>query len=228
MNITSYTDARPVNMNKNERIISVIAGSFLLYKALSGKKSKIKKTLTAATLLYRGYTGACPFYYSMNIDTNRPVSRISVSTSLIVNKSRREVYNFWRNLDNLPYFMEHLESVTVLDEKRSAWQARVPGGIGTIDWESEIISDEREEYIAWKSLPNSQIENSGMVWFMDSGDHATELKVEISYQAPLGNVGALVGKLMNPLLERMIKNDIKNFKQYMETGELVNTVGEKF
>src|SRR5690606_34839167 len=107
-------------------------------------------------------------------------------------KSRREGYNFWRNLDNLPYFMEHLESVTVLDEKRSAWKARVPGGIGTIDWESEIISDEREEYIAWKSLPNSQIENSGMVWFMDSGDHATELKVEISYQAPLGNVGALV------------------------------------
>lgn len=225
---TCNDTSRQINVNKRERIISVIAGSFLLYKALTGKKRKLKKAMTAALLLFRGYTGSCPLYYTFNIDTTQPVSRVSASTSLIVDKPRDEVYRFWRNLDNLPYFMSHLESVKVFNAKLSEWKIRIPGGLFTIDWKSEIIADEENEYIAWKSLPGSQIENSGMVWFMDSAENSTELKIELSYQAPGGNAGAFAGKLFNPVLERMIREDIKNFKTYMETGEIVNTLGETF
>lgn len=220
--------SRQVNINRNERIVSLLVGSFLLYRAVSGKKQRLKKAMTGAFLLFRGYTGSCPFYYTLNIDSTKSVSAISVNTSLIVNKPINEVYRFWRNLDNLPYFMNHLESVEIIDAEYSEWKIRVPGGLTTVDWRSEIISDAENEHIAWKSLPGSQIENSGMVWFTKSGEHNTELKVEISYRAPGGGVGAFFGKLFNPFLERVIKEDIKKFKNYMETGEITNISGETF
>lgn len=213
------------NINKNERIISLILGSYLLCKAFSGKRRKTK-ALAGAFLIYRGSTGNCPVSRALNIDSSKPINQVSVKSYITVNKPRHEVYKYWRKFDNLPFFMKHLENVTLLDEQHSIWKARIPGGFGTIDWHSEIISDIENEYIAWRSLPDSQIENTGVVRFSDAGKFGTEVHIDLSYRAPAGVIGANVAKLLNPLLEEMIKEDIKNFRRYIDTGELPTIEGQ--
>lgn len=213
------------NVGTIERMLSIALGSYLLYSATKGKYKAIK-TISGTALLFRGATANCPMYDVLNITTASSPSPIDITAVLTVNKPKDEVYEYWRKLDNLPSFMKHLESVTVIDEKRSEWKVRIPGGLGTIDWESEITKDVRGETIEWKSIEHSMIENSGSVTFKDAGKYGTEVRVEILYRAPAGYIGKGIGELLSPLTESMIKEDIRNFRRIIETGELATIEGQ--
>ena len=153
----------------------------------------------------------------------RTDSGINVTHSITVRRPRTEVYGFWHNFENLPRFMAHLESVEVLDEKRSHWQAKAPAGT-TVEWDAETIEDRPNELIAWRSLPEASIPNSGSVRFKDApGDRGTEIHVELHYQPPGGKVGALIAKLFGEEPEQQVKGDLRRFKQVMETGEIVHS-----
>ncbi len=207
------------NVASIERVISAAAGSYLLYSALTGKKSAVK-ALAGGFLLFRGATGYCPAYNVVQKSRTNPWGNILVQSSATVNQPKDEVYKFWRKLDNLPLFMKHLESVTVLDKKHAVWKAKIPGKLGTIEWKSEIVSDEPGRYISWKSLSGSDIHNSGIVKFKDAGNSTTEVHVELSYHAPAGVIGEGLGHLLNPVLEKIIHKDIENFREYIETGKV--------
>jgi uncharacterized membrane protein len=219
-----------LNLNKNvgrtERIISAIAGSLLMFHGLR-KGRKLSEVPLGSFLLFRGATGYCPVKEKIvgqngihTIQESKAAvlpQRIHIDTSVTINKPKSEVYAFWRKLENLPLFMKHLESVTVIDTKNSLWSAKIPGGLGTIDWESEITNDQVNENISWRSLPESEIRNSGVVHFKDAGPGKTELHATISYEAPGGIIGEKVGKLLNPVFEKLVKSDIENFKKYLES-----------
>jgi uncharacterized membrane protein len=143
---------------------------------------------------------------------------INIRTGLIVNKPKDEVYAFWRKLENLPLFMKHLASVTEIDAKHSHWEAVVPGNIGKIKWNAEIVKEEQGYLIGWQSIPNSMINNAGKVMFHDAlGGQGTELEVVISYHPPAGEIGAGLAKVLTPVFEKMIRQDVMNFKDYIET-----------
>ena len=93
----------------------------------------------------------------------------------------------------------------------------MPGSIATIKWEAEIVKEVPDEFIGWQSVPNSMIENAGKVEFNDTGDGETEVEVIISYRPPAGDLGAGIAKLMNPVVRKVITEDILRFKEYMET-----------
>ena len=116
--------------------------------------------------------------------------------------------------------MKHRESVRELNELHSVWTAKIPGGFGSLEWKCEIASDVPNESIEWKSMPDSQVVNSGLVRFIDGGDGSTMILVNISYEAPAGNLGTGIAKLFTPALERLIHDDIKNFKRVIEGAEL--------
>lgn len=211
-------DKQAVNVAPIERIFSAFAGALLFANALSGRsKFSLSKAMAGGYLLYRGTSGHCLGYDLMGKDhLPDPDKNINIRTSLNVSSSRQEVYNFWRRLENLPLFMKHLESVTTLDEKRSAWKAKIPGGIGSIDWKAEIVKDVPGEFLGWSSLPHADIENAGKVTFRDTISGGTEIDVVISYRAPLGVVGTTVARLFTPAFEKMIREDIAGFKHYIE------------
>lgn len=209
----------PANIGRNERIISLVGGGYLLYKALARDKSLLK-SLAAGYLLFRGSTGYCPLNQAMGIKEVELTNDVNVKTSVTVNKPREQVYKFWRNLENLPRFMQHIHSITSIDEKTTEWQMKMPGGLGIITWRSEISEDIPYEFISWISLPNSTIENVGSIHFEDSGRFGTEIHVDITYRAPLGTPGKRLAKMLNPLLKTMIKQDIMDFKRVIETGEV--------
>lgn len=204
------------NVGNAERALSFVAGVWLFSKAFSGR-NKLFKALLGSALVYRAGTGYCPLYKALDVDGTSKYNRVLVDTDVIVNKPREEVYAYWRNLENLPVFMKHLESVRELSDTHSIWTAKIPGGMGNVEWKSEITSDIPNESIKWKSMPGSKVVNSGMVKFVDAGELGTQIRVFISYEAPAGNLGAGIANLLTPAVERLIREDIQRFKEVMET-----------
>jgi uncharacterized membrane protein len=221
-----------VNVGQGERIASAAIGAWLLSSSMNHfikhPVGSLVKLALGGVLLYRGVSGHCPVYESMGKTkgvSNTPA--INIRTSLIVNKPKDEVYAFWRKLENLPLFMKHLASVTEIDSKHSHWEAVIPGNIGRIKWNAEIVKEEQGYLIGWQSIPNSMINNAGKVTFHDAaGGQGTELEVVISYHPPAGEIGSGLAKALNPVFEKLIRKDVMNFKEYIETkykGSTENT-----
>ncbi len=212
-----------VNVGQGERIGSAAIGAWLLSSGLNSLfKNPIKGLVNSALggyLLYRGVSGHCALYSSMGKTKGvSNTSAINIRTGLIVNKPKDEVYAFWRKLENLPLFMKHLSSVTEIDSKHSHWEATVPGNIAKVKWNAEIVKEEQGVLIGWQSIPNSMINNAGKVMFHDAmGGQGTELEVVISYHPPAGEIGAGLAKVLTPVFEKMIRQDVMNFKDYIET-----------
>jgi uncharacterized membrane protein len=146
---------------------------------------------------------------------------IKTKRSITVRKPVEEVYAFWRQLENLPQFMRHLESVSVLDERRSHWIAKAPAG-QTVEWDAEITEDTPNEAIAWRSAPGSQIYNAGRVQFEAApGNRGTEVRVAFEYDPPFGKLGSKVAMLFREEPGQQVQDDLRHFKQVMEIGEIV-------
>ena len=143
--------------------------------------------------------------------------------SVTINRSPEEVYRFWRDFQNLPRFMSHLESVQVMSEKRSHWVAKAPAGM-QVEWDAEIIEDRPNQLIAWHSLEGADVDNSGVVRFERApGGRGTEVRVQLQYDPPGGKIGAAIAKLFGEEPEQQIKGDLYRLKQVMETGEVVQS-----
>lgn len=224
MNTNSSTGGKlSVNVGKLERVASILAGSALLIKGLKNeeKKSGIAMAIAGVILFFRGATGHSTVY-SVAGKRKLPdtVKNINIMTKLTVNRPRQEVYDFWRKLSNLPLFMEHLDRVEVLDNKRSHWSAKVPGHLGTIEWDAEIVKEIDGELLGWNSLPHASVNNAGKVEFRDADENGTEITVLITYRAPFGDVGEGIASMLNPVFKKMITKDVKNFKRYIEAGDI--------
>jgi uncharacterized membrane protein len=150
----------------------------------------------------------------------RRSNSVRVERVTTINKPVHEVYEFWREFQNFPRFMRHLESVEVLDGRRSRWRAKAPAG-RTVEWEAEMLEEREDEWIAWRSLPGSQIENSGSVRFSPApGARGTEVRVQLQYSPPAGRIGRSLAWMFGEEPEQQIHDDLHRFKQLMETGEI--------
>ena len=155
----------------------------------------------------------------------RKDNTLRVSKTFTINRSREEVYGFWRQLDNLPRFMSHLESVELLGNHRSRWVARGPAGF-TVAWDAETIEDAPNRSISWRSLPGSQIDNRGTVRFDRApGNRGTELRVLLEYAPPGGRAADILVKMIGQSPEQVIQEDLRRLKQLLETGEIATSFG---
>lgn len=205
------------NVSTLERIIMVTSGAYLLYNGLAKKEKNMTKSGIGGTMLLRGISGYCPVYDAVDHLKNDKAHTINIRVNSVINKPISEVYAFWRNLENLPKFMNHLETVKTITNTISEWTAKGPAGIGKLTWKAEIIKDEKEKLLSWQSLHDASIENVGKVIFKSKGK-ATELDITISYRAPLGIAGESAAKLLNPFFEKIVKDDVQNLKSYLESG----------
>lgn len=150
---------------------------------------------------------------------------IHVSKNITIRQEPDTVYGFWRQLENLPRFMEHLEAVRMSTDGRSHWVAKGPAG-RTYEWDAEITEDIPNERLAWHSLPGSDVENRGIVRFRPAPtDRGTEVQVDVYYDAPGGRAGSIVATLFGEEPQQQIRDDLRRFKQVMETGEVVRSDG---
>lgn len=207
-----------------QRLASVTGGLLLIGSALGRNSSRpLLRTLVGGFLLYRGLAGRrsmSEVYHSWEkVTAGRS---LNIRCSMVINKPREEVFSMWRNLSNLPLFMKHLQSVTEQDETYSDWVMQMPGGVGTLQWQAEIVKERPGEMIAWQSLPGSSVKNAGKIGFRDAlGGQGTTVDVVLTYHAPLGKAGEQIAKLFTPVFKKMIEQDIKGFKDFVEANNIL-------
>jgi uncharacterized membrane protein len=220
-----------VNVGPVERGLSLASGVALLAYTLTRRpKMGLPLGLEAGYMVYRGATGHCVFYQMLGINRSQANGHegILVERAVTVNRQRAELFRMWRNFENLPRFMHDLESVRVdeADSGRSHWVAKGPLG-RQIEWDAEVIEERENELLVWKSLPGSQVESMGRVEFLDApGGRGTIVHISMQYNPPAGSLGAAFAKLLGKEPGLQIKEDLRRFKQIMETGEIPTVEGQ--
>ncbi len=228
-NLRRHRKGNP-GIGSTERLITGLVGAALL--ALILRKKRLRPVLfpVATGLIAKAFTG-----HSTKSALNRLTARkervspvasvgrgqsIKVEQSVTINRPVLEVYRFWRNFGNLPRFMDHLESVTVIDETRSHWVAKGPAGT-RVEWDAVIHNEVDDELIAWRSLPGSEVNNAGSVHFTPTANgNATEVRVVLSYEPPAGRVGAAFARFLGEEPSKQVEDDLRRFKQVMDSGDL--------
>lgn len=161
-----------------------------------------------------------------DLTATRPTGPLHLQRSLAVNRAPQDCYRFWRAFENLPRFMEHLVSVSIIAPGRSHWVAKGPAGT-TVEWDAEVTRDEPDRLIAWRSLEGADVDHSGVVRFEPApGNRGTIVRVELRYSPPAGQLGAWVARLFGEEPEHQIREDLRRFKQVLEAGEIPTTVGQ--
>jgi len=198
----------------------------LLGTAIGSEKSKVGRLLTATAAV----AGVTAFDWKAGRRfSQRPganISAVRVTRAITVDRPASELFEFWRNFENLPRFMAHLRSVTVKDDRHSHWVAKGPAGTD-VEWDAEIVNEHPNEMIAWRSLAGSDVETAGSVRFDPAtGGRGTVVKVELKYDPPAGVLGVTVAKLFGQSPDKQVAVDLMQFKQVMETGEIARTEGQ--
>ncbi len=221
------------NVGERERWASLVGGGSLVAFGLA-KRDLTGFALAAigGGLMLRGATGHCDVYEAIGVNTSgrgkapgtgRRTSvpyelGIRVDHSIVVRKPVAEVYRFWRNLENLPRFMNHLKSIEVRTDKKSHWTAMGPAGIN-VEWDAEIINEEPERLIGWRSLEGSEVDNAGSVRFEPEAG-GTKVSVSLQYNPPAGSLGAVVAKLFGEDPKKQVREDMARFRELLETGRV--------
>ena len=235
----NYQESRSdnsINIGEVERAVCAVAGGALaIYGFRNRKLSGLLLTVAGAALMHRGVTGHCNTYDLLGITTNNsndstaesaPVAKdIHVEKSITIAKSPEELYQFWRDFENLPRFMSHLESVMCVSTNRSHWIAKGPAGT-RVEWDAEVYNEKSNELIAWRSL-DGEVTNAGSVRFEPADDGGTLVKVVLNYNTPGGKLSAFVAKLLGGEPGQMIEDDLRRLKQILETGEVASAEGQE-
>ena len=225
------------NVGDIERVLSVIGGSLMALKGLSYRGAPgLIAAAAGAALVYRGVSGSCGLYQKLGINTatdDKPASPVEyyergihVERSVTINKPREELFAFWRNFEQLPKFMFYLEEVTVTGDKTSHWKAKGPAGL-SVSWDAEIINEIPNELIAWRSLAGARVDNTGSVRFLPGPrGEGTEVRVVIDWIPPGGQVSATIAKFFGRDVKGEVQEELRRFKQLMETGEVSTIEGQ--
>jgi uncharacterized membrane protein len=224
------------NVARIERQASIVGGAMLLlYGIFRADLRGVGLVFAGAGLIHRGVTGRCRIYHALGIGTAPPRSPVAsvphhqgvkVEHSVTIGRPAAELYGFWRQLENLPLFMEHLDSVTVRDDGTSHWVAKARLG-KRVEWDAAIHNERPNQLLAWRSLPGSDVDHAGSVQFHEApGGRGTEMKVVLEYHPPAGRVGETLAKLLGEEPERQVREDLRRFKQVMEAGEIPTIEGQ--
>lgn len=143
-----------------------------------------------------------------------------VGRSVLINKPRAELFDFWRSFTKLAGFMQAIESIEQTAEGRWAWTVRAPAG-QTVTLETEVSEMVENEVIGWRSVEGSQIETKGRVTFRDApAERGTIVTADIAYTPPGGDIGRMIAKLFAAEPNIQARHELKRFKMLMEAGEI--------
>ena len=239
-----WSDEGSHNVARPERIGSVAFGAALVtYGVRRRDPAGLIAALVGGAFVRRGATGRCPVYRAMGVSTGSAAGvlasprgdvtsraatvnarkAVKVERNVTIDREPRALYDFWRDFENLPRFMEHLVSVRVDSRTRSHWVAKGPAGT-TVEWDAEIINEIPGSLIAWKSAAGAEVPNAGSVHFTRApSGRGTVVRVVLDAEPPAGRLGLVLAKLFGEDPDREVREDLRRFKQLMETGAITSS-----
>ncbi len=224
--------ANLVNVGQIERIVSIAGGSVLaIYGMVRRNATGVGLALVGGELIRRGTTGHCYLYQLLDLNTNDespstvaslPNNKgVRIQRSMTILRPAHELYAFWRDVENSPLYMHNIETVKATDANSSHWIAKVPVGKVPIEWNSEITEDVQDSLIAWRIEGQSLLGSGGQVRFAKAADDkGTIVTLEMEFPVFGGTFGAEVGKILGHLPEQEVRENLRQFKQLMESGEI--------
>jgi len=208
------------NVGSRDRILSSAVGLLLAYAGVKNfRKGGYTLMLPAGYLLWRAVSGYCYLYDAAGIDTTEGAKPFEFSKSVTIQRSREEVYKFWRQLENLPQIMTHLARVEKISDNKYRWEAEF--NKQHFAWNALIVEDIPNEKISWASIDSPDVENAGIVEFKDAPKGGTELKVTISYKPGKTKLDSLLAQVFNPVFKQKVLGDLMEFKRNVEIGEII-------
>ncbi len=203
------------------RVAGDLVDLTLLGRALDGKRGSSRDMARAAIGAVAGVT-------ALDLLAARRAkgsSNLHLTAAITVNKEPIVAYRYWRDLEALPTFMYHLESVTAGTGGRSHWVARAPFR-RRLEWDAEVTDDVPGERLAWRSVGKTVVPNQGEVRFTHSpGGRGTEVRVHLDYATPGGRAGAAFARLLGEEPHQQVEDDLRRFKQILEAGEVTKSDG---
>ena len=223
-----------VNIGEKERLVSAVVGGALLAVSPSRARwAQLPLALAGAGMLFRAASGHCGFYKALGVSScdghhqvscgNAALTReVRAQQTVTINAMPMRVYEFWRDLNNMPLFSENILSVTETGQGISHWVARAHGLDGhNIRWNAILTQDETNRRIEWKTDENSEFQHHGTVTFHPApGGRGTEVKVAMRYQILGGKLGQNLARLFGEEPGQQIRADLMRLKQLLEAGEV--------
>jgi len=218
----------PVNVGETERYGSIIGGAALAAAGLS--RRSLPGLLMAGLgglMILRGITGHCRLYKS--IGTSTAASRRSgvpdqtgykLEKSVTIARPPEDLYRFWRNFENLPEFTENIESIRILDDRRSHWIVKGLGG-RRLEWDAEIVNEHPGEMISWQTLPGADVQSAGTVRFSPmEGGRSTTLRVVLEFRPPGGSFGTRMARFFGKDPATELGHDLNRLKKLIESHDV--------
>lgn len=225
------------NVGLAERVVSGIVGAGLLWRSVRGPSVSTGTgssvgALVGLALLHRATTGFCVMYAWLGLNRNEPCGdtssigrrkvhtgrAIKIEESVVIQRSPHELFQFWRQVENLPKVMSHLKVVSPIDDYRSHWILNILGGELTLEWDAEIINEVENERIGWRTLQGAIVEHAGSVVFTPLEDgRSCRITVRLQYDPPAGPIGATLASFLGQDPAPTLHEDLKHFKQNMES-----------
>ena len=218
-------------LHREDRCRDFIIHSFVDSFNWLGSRVGIQMKRTARVIL-AGAGAAAGIYFLTRLLGGKHIKTlpygygIKIKKAVTVNAPAGRLYAFWRKVENLPSLFENIASVQVLDDRRSHWSLRAPGGV-TLEWDAEITTDRKNEMIGWRSLDGADLDNAGYVRFeRATGGRGTVVRVALQYNPPAGKFGAALSTILGEKPSSQIEEALRKFKQLMEAGEIARTTEE--
>ena len=122
----------------------------------------------------------------------------------------RTVYNQWTQFEDFPHFMEGVERVTQLDDRRLHGVTEIAGT--REEWDAEIVDQEPDRRISWRSTSGTS--NDGVVAFQPIGPNSTRVTLDLDVE-PEG-LKEKAGKKLG-FVSKQVEGDLKRFKEFIES-----------
>lgn len=163
-----------------------------------------------------------------NYRTNGSITEDKKSYRAIIIEDHRpdEVFIFFRNLENLPFFIKGLKSISILSPVLSHWEVQLKSG-AKAQCDVAIIEEIPNVMLSWQSVTNAQITSSGSVWFRKGPSGAgTIVKLSMDFDLPGGKIAELSALLTGEDLDSLATTNLHRLKAFLETGEIPTIEGQ--
>ncbi|HLZ37759.1 MAG TPA: SRPBCC family protein [Mycobacteriales bacterium] len=135
----------------------------------------------------------------------------TIEKSIDVEVPVSAAYNQWTQFEEFPQFMEGIEEVRQLDDKRLHWKASILGV--TREWDAEIVDQKPDQQVAWRAVGGTK--NDGVVMFfadpMNTGRTRLTMRLEFEPEGVVEKVGDVLH-----VVERRVQGDLERFKEFIE------------
>jgi uncharacterized membrane protein len=226
----SFTDRLifPANVGEAEQWWSVLGGLALGWYGLR-HRARLPRPLqwgllsVGGLLMARGVTAHCALYRVLGLNSRGETppddatgpSVAHLEHTVTVHRPVEEVYRFWRNVENWPQVMPHLESVTSAGRTRFHWSMKGPAG-ATVTWNAAITDDRPNRLIAWQSMTQSGGNHRGAIRFRSLASGDTDVCMSLDYHPSSGPVGIATGHALGDDPAHRVQEHLAEFKRLME------------